>query len=131
MGALRPATAGDGDGEEQLPRMRAHLPELARRVDRSDLHDLARHTGEATENRQAASTHRAGAEAMRDERALRARLAVEDPDRHGAEEEARNTHLIQQRRAARERARRSIENDARSHGHQPPSPDHRGSGLGI
>jgi hypothetical protein len=119
------------DVEETAHRLaaaRRTLPELARRIDRTDLEDVARLHGSATRSAQDAAGHRTNAAAVRSEQQLRATIAARHPELHDAEGQARRAHIAKQRAQREQQAREAAARQGRRY--EPPAPKRGGPSMG-
>jgi hypothetical protein len=111
----------------RLAVLRQALPDLARRIDRTDLEDVARLHGNGTRSAQEAAGHRTNAAAVRTEQQLRASIAARHPELHDTESQARRAHIAKQR-AREQQARENAARQGRRY--QPPAPKRGGPSMG-
>ncbi|MFI0901829.1 MobF family relaxase [Streptomyces sp. NPDC020983] len=119
---------GVDETAHRLAVLRRALPELARRIDRTDLEDVARLHGNAARSSQDATGNRVNAAAVRSEQKLRASIAARHPELHDTESQARRAHLAQQRAQREQQAREAAAHQGRRY--EPPAPKRGGPSMG-
>jgi hypothetical protein len=123
-----PPPRGVDETAHRLAVLRQALPEVARRIDRIDLEDVARLHGNATRSTQDTATNRTNAAAVRAEQQLRAAIASRHPELHDTESQARRAHLAEQRATREQQAREAAARQGRRY--QPPGPNRGGPSMG-